>query len=201
MNRTPPRSNPHDTLFPYTTPFRSQHPRAVIYADDVTGPNDLAKPGASSWFKVSTERLESLMLAIRTPPTRVSVTDPTGTSRALIRELSWTGGFLDAVAIPLSEELTAFIGGPGTGKSTAIESLRHALGIEPIGAAALVDHRAIVKDVLKTGTIVKVTVETAKPTPHTYTIERLVNDVPIVRDASGSATNLPRKGVVEGKDG
>ncbi|HEY9564351.1 MAG TPA: hypothetical protein VIR30_11325 [Nocardioides sp.] len=177
-------------------PFERQHPLAVIYADDVTGPNDLAKPGASSWFKVSTERLESLMLAIRTPTTRVSVTDPTGTSRALIRELSWTGGFLDEVAIPLSEELTAFIGGPGTGKSTAIESLRYALGIEPIGAAALVDHRAIVKDVLKTGTIVKVTVETAKPTPHTYTIERLVNDVPIVRDASGSATNLKPEDIV-----
>src|SRR3546814_9732473 len=61
---------------------------------------------------------------------------------------------------------------------------------------SLVDHRAIVKDVLKTGTIVKVTVETAKPTPHTYTIERLVNDVPIVRDASGSATNLKPEDIV-----
>jgi DNA repair ATPase RecN len=177
-------------------PFERQHPLAVIYADDVMGPNDLAKPGASSWFKVSTERLESLMLAIRTPTTRVSVTDPTRTPRAFILELSWTGGFLDEVAIPLSEELSAFIGGPGTGKSTAIESLRYALGIEPIGAAALADHRAIVKDVLKTGTIVKVTVQTAKPTPHTYTIERLVNDVPIVRDASGSATDLKPEDII-----
>ena len=177
-------------------PFERQHPLAVIYADDVMGPNDLAKPGASSWFKVSSERLESLMLAVRTPATRVSVTDPAGTRRALIRELSWTGGFLDKVTIPLSEELTAFIGGPGTGKSTAIESLRYALGIEPIGASALADHNAIVKDVLKTGTIVKVAVETAKPTPHTYTIERLVNDVPVVRDASGSATNLKPEDIV-----
>lgn len=171
-------------------PFERQHPLAVIHADDVMDPNDLAKAGGSSWFKVSTERLESLMLAVRTPTTRVSVSDPAGTPRALIRELSWAGGFLDEVAIPLSDELSAFIGGPGTGKSTAIESLRYALGIEPIGAAALADHRAIVKDVLKTGTIVKVMVETAKPRPHTYTIERLVNDVPIVRDASGSAINL-----------
>lgn len=177
-------------------PFERQHPLAVIHADDVMGPDDLAKEGASSWFKVSTERLESLMLAVRTPATRVSVTDPAGTPRALIRELSWTGGFLDQVTIPLSEELSAFIGGPGTGKSTAIESLRYALGIEPIGAAALADHRAIVKDVLKTGTIVKVTVETAKPTPHTYTVERLVNDVPIVRDASGLATNLKPEDIV-----
>ena len=177
-------------------PFERKHPLAVIHADDVMGPNDLAKEGASSWFKVSTERLESLMLAVRTPTTRVSVSDPAGTARALIRELSWIGGFLDEVTIPLSDELSAFIGGPGTGKSTAIESLRYALGIEPIGAAALADHRAIVKDVLKTGTIVKVTVETAKPTPHTYTVERLVNDVPIVRDASGSATNLKPEDIV-----
>ncbi len=177
-------------------PFERQHPLAVIYADDVMSPHDLAKPGASSWFKVSTERLENLMLAVRTPATRVSLTDPAGTPRALIRELSWTGGFLDEVTIPLSEELSAFIGGPGTGKSTAIESLRYALGIEPIGASARADHCAIVKDVLKTGTIVKVRVETAKPTPHTYTIERLVNDVPVVRDASGSATNLEPEDII-----
>src|SRR3546814_3253436 len=87
-------------------PFERQHPLAVIYADDVTGPNDLAKPGASSWFKVSTERLESLMLAIRTPTTRVSVTDPKVPSRELTRELSWTGGFLDEVRSARAEELT-----------------------------------------------------------------------------------------------
>ena len=177
-------------------PFERQHPLAVIHADDVMGPNDLAKPGGSSWFKLSTERLESLMLAVRTPTTRVSVSDPESLPRARIRELSWTGGFLDQVTIPLSDELSAFIGGPGTGKSTAIESLRYALGLEPIGAAALADHRAIVQDVLKTGTIVKVTVETAKPTPRTYTIERLVNDVPIVRDASGSTTNFKPEDVL-----
>lgn len=191
-----PDAKDQESVLANRKPFDRQHPLAVVHADDVMGPDDLARRGASSWFKVSTERLESLMLAVRTPATRVSVDDPAGMPRALIRGLSWTGGFLDEVTIPLSEELTAFIGGPGTGKSTAIESLRYALGIEPIGAAALADHRAIIKDVLKTGTIVKVTVETAQPTPHTYTIERLVNDVPIVRDASGSATNLKPEDIV-----
>jgi hypothetical protein len=105
-------------------PFERQHPRAVIYADDVMGPNDLAKPGASTWFKVSSERLESLRLAVRTPATRVSVTDPAGTRRALIRELSWTGGFLDKVTIPLSDELSAFIGGPGTGNCHRESAIR-----------------------------------------------------------------------------
>lgn len=171
-------------------PFDRPHPLAIIHADDVMSPNDLAKPGGSSWFKVSTESLESLKLAVRTPATRVSLTDPTGVQRAVLREVSWRGGFLDDVTIPLSSELSAFIGGPGTGKSTAIESIRYALGLEPIGGATLADHRAIVKDVLKSGTIVRVKVTTASPTRQTYTIERLVNDPPVVRDASGSATSL-----------
>src|SRR5699024_3105591 len=177
-------------------PFKRRHALAVIHADDVMGPNDLAKPCASSWFKVSADRLESLMLALRTPTTRVAVNDPTRTPRAGLRELSWTGGFLDAVKIPLSEDLSAFIGGRGTGKSTAIESLRYVLGIEPIGADARADHRAIVKDVLKTGTIVKVAVETTNPTPHTYTIERAIDDIPVVRDASGALTKLNPEDII-----
>lgn len=170
-------------------PFRRTHPLAIICADDVTRPADLAKAGATSWFKVSSECLESLKLAVRTPATRVSLADPAATPRVLIREISWTGGFLDKVTVPISEELTALIGGRGTGKSTAIESLRFALGIDPIGKEASSDHKAIVKDVLKSGTIVRVTVETPKPTPRKYTIERVVNEPPVVKDASGTVTN------------
>jgi DNA repair ATPase RecN len=170
-------------------PFERKHRLAVIYADDVMRPADLGKNGTSCWFKVSTESLESLKHAVRTPETRVRLHDPAGTHRVLLREISWTGGFLDKVSIPLSEDLTAFIGGPGTGKSTAIESLRFALGIEPIGTKALADHKAMVKDVLKSGTIVKVLIETAKPTPQRFTIERVVNEPPVVKDASGMATS------------
>lgn len=170
-------------------PFNRTHPLAIIHADDVTRPSDLAKPGATSWFKVSSECLESIKLAVRTPATRVSHADPAATPRALIREISWTGGFLDSVTVPISDDLTALIGGRGTGKSTVIESLRFALGIDPIGEDAIADHKAIVKDVLKSGTIVRVTVESPKPTPRRYTIERVVNQPPLVKDASGTATN------------
>lgn len=193
-----PEAKNQENILANRKPFKRQHPLAVIHADDVMGPDDLGKPGASSWFKVSTATLESLGLAVRTPVTRVSVTDPAGTPRAFIRELSWTGGFLDGVTIPLSAELSALIGGPGTGKSTTIESLRYVLGIEPIGEAASADHRDIIQDVLKSGTIVKIIVETTNPTPHEYTIERLVNDVPLVRDADGKATNLKPEDIVPG---
>lgn len=170
-------------------PFERKHRLAVLYSDDVMSPGDLVKAGASCWYKLSTASLESLKHAVRTPETRVSLDDPAATPRVLLREISWTGGFLDQVTIPLSADLTALIGGRGTGKSTAIESLRFVLGINPIGKQAADDHKLIVKDVLKSGTIVKVVVEAALPTPQLFTIERVVNELPVVKDASGTATS------------
>lgn len=170
-------------------PFDRKHRLAVLYADDVMSPGDLAKDGASCWYKLSATSLESLKHAVRTPETRVSLDDPAATPRVLLREVSWTGGFLDQVTIPISGDLTALIGGRGTGKSTVIESLRFVLGINPIGKQAVDDHRLIVKDVLKSGTIVKVVVQTTLPTPQLFTVERVVNELPVVKDASGMATS------------
>jgi len=173
-----------------TKPYDRKHPLAVIYADDVCHPSQLGGAGATSWFKVSGAKVESLKLAVRTPETRVATSDPTGNPRALLREISWTGGFLDGVSVPIASDLTALIGGRGTGKSTVIESLRYALGLSPIGADAIKDHKAIVDKVLRSGTIIRVEVETVVPTPRTFTIERVVPDPPVVRDSSGVATNL-----------
>lgn len=171
-------------------PFERKHPLASIYADDVTTPSSLGNAGASCWFKVSSDRLESLKHAVRTPQTRVRLQNPLSSPRVLLREITWTGGFLDQVTIPLAEDLTTLIGGRGTGKSTVIESLRFVLSIEPIGKEALADHKAIVMDVLKSGTIVQLQLETATPTPQRFTIERVVNELPVVKDASGTATSL-----------
>ena len=170
-------------------PYDRKHPLAVVYADDVVHPNQLKADGATSWFKVSSARVESFKLAVRTPETRTAIADPTGAPRTLLREISWTGGFLDGVTIPISSDLTALIGGRGTGKSTVIESLRYALGLSPIGQDATKDHKAIVGKVVRSGTIIKVEVETVSPTPRSFTIERVVPDPPIVRDASGTATS------------
>ena len=42
---------------------------------------------------------------------------------------------------------------------------------------------------LRSGTVVRLEVETVTPAPHRYTIERVVPDLPVVRDASGTATS------------
>lgn len=173
-----------------TKPYDRAHPLAAIHADDVTKPSALQSEGASCWFKVSRLSVDSLKLAVRTPETRVSLDDPAIEARPTLKEISWVGGFLDGVTIPLSTDLTTLIGGRGTGKSTAIESLRFVLGLTPIGAEAKRDHDGIVSGVLKSGTVVKLLVETTSPSVRTFTIERSVNNLPVVKDESGTATNL-----------
>lgn len=106
------------------------------------------------------------------------------------------GGFLDGVTIPLASDLTALIGGRGTGKSTAIESLRYVLGLTPIGTSAQADHDAIVTGVLRAGTIVKLTVEATSPRIQDFTIERSVNNAPVVKDVSGTVTSLQPADVI-----
>jgi ABC-type Mn2+/Zn2+ transport system ATPase subunit len=169
-------------------PYVRKHPLAVVYADDVSDPLTLGKPGATTWFKLNSHSLSSLKLAVRTPETRVSVNEPSITQRSVIREITWTGGFLDDVTIPIAQDLTTLIGGRGTGKSTVIESLRYVLGAAPVGPAAKRDHEAIVKEVLRSGTTVRIVVDTVSPIPGAFTIERTSPNPPIVRDSSGVAT-------------
>lgn len=177
-------------------PFDRRHPLAVIHADDISHPDALETEGGSTWFKVSTLTVESLKIAVRTPETRIALADPKGETRPLLKEISWVGGFLDGVTIPLSPDLTALIGGRGTGKSTAIESLRYVLGLTPIGASAKADHDAIVSGVLRAGTVVKLAVEATSPMIQAFTIERSVHNTPVVKDSSGTVTSLQPADVI-----
>src|SRR3546814_8968283 len=66
MIRRPPRSTRTDTLFPYTTLFRSHPvPRARPYSADRLSPTtstvDVAEPGAGARSEEHTSELQSLM--------------------------------------------------------------------------------------------------------------------------------------------
>ena len=177
-------------------PYERTHKIAQIYADDISQPAALATPGAATWCKLSKPLLDGIRLAVRMPHTRVSTDDPASTQRTLIRKISWQGGFLDGVALNLADDLTAIIGGRGTGKSTIIESLRFALEVEPIGDDAERDHRDIVAKVLRPATMVEVTVDAISPRSGRYVIQRSVHNPPTVFDPSGTATNLKPVDVV-----
>lgn len=177
-------------------PYDRQYPLAEIYANDVTHPDVLATEGATSWFKVSTPSLAAIKHAVRIPVTRVSLQAPNSATRVLFREISWIGGFLDGVTISLADDLTAFIGGRGTGKSSVIESLRYVLDERPIGETARRDHEAIVNKVLGAGTSIRLVVEAVSPNRGCFVIERSVLDPPVVLDAIGRRTNLRPADVV-----
>ena len=79
------------------------------------------------------------------------------------------GGFLDGVTILLSSDLTALMGGRGTGKSIAIESLAFVPRPGPDRLLCNADDKAIVHGVLRSGPFVN---SWSKPPP----------DGPVVHD-------------------
>jgi hypothetical protein len=177
-------------------PFKRKHALVKVHADDISAPSALATEGGSTWFKMCEPGLAGLKHAIRTPQTRVSLVDPTSRSRVLLRDISWVGGFLNGQNLPLTEDLTALIGGRGTGKSTVIESLRYVLEIAPIGEAARKDHEGVIKNVVRTATTISLTVDVTSPEPARYTIERTVPDPAVVKDASGTVTSFRPRDIV-----
>ena len=177
-------------------PYDRAYPLVEIYADDVSHPSALAGTGATTWFKMARPSLQGLAHAMRTPETRVRREDPPAPKGTRLSRISWTGGFLDGVTLPVDPDLTALIGGRGTGKSTVIESLRFALEQQPLGNEARTDHDQVIKKVIGAGGIVRVEVETLLPVPARYVIQRTVGDPAIVIDSSGSVTQQTPTDVV-----
>lgn len=190
MGTTPsqPPLGDQEAILENKKPYRRAHGLVEIYADDVSNPSVLSSIGATTWFKMARPSLRGLQHALRTPKTRVRLTPPPPLRGTRLCAISWTGGFLDGLRIPIGPELTALIGGRGTGKSTVIESLRFALDQPPIGEDSLRDHTGVVQKVLGAGAIVRLEIEKYEPHPTHYVIQRTVGDPPLVLDASGTRT-------------
>src|SRR5208283_3042899 len=86
----------------------------------------------------------------------------------------------------------------GTGKSTMIESMRYALGLDPLGEEARKAHEGIVRYVLRPGTKVSLLVRSHKPSERCYTIERSVPNPPVVKDEIGEVLTLSPRDVMPG---
>lgn len=191
-----PETTDQKAIFKGTAPYGRQHKLALVHADDISHPDTLTNDGATTWFKMSKPCLASLRHALLIPATRVRVRDPAAQPRAVIREVSWTGGFLDGVTVKFSDDLSNLIGGRGTGKSTVVESIRYALDVDPLGLTAKKDHDSIIKDVLGAGAVISLVVDAVSPSPGQYTIQRTVAGPPQVLDASSSPTLLKPEDVL-----
>ncbi|MGH9352161.1 MAG: TrlF family AAA-like ATPase [Terriglobia bacterium] len=170
---------------------RRERPVAILNAQDVSGPADLAKPGASCWIKMSEVTVEGLRQAFLDPVSRIRLaSDPVPEEHSEFVAMAWEGGFLNEQAIHFNENLNVLVGGRGSGKSTIIESLRYALNLEPVGEEAKKTHAGIVSEVLRSGTKISLLVRSHRPSKREYLIERTIPNPAIVRDDTGSVLAL-----------
>ncbi len=196
-----PVSDAPDNLRPILENKNAEHRRdralAILNAQDVSGPDDLDKPGASCWIKMSEVSAEGLRQAFLDPESRVRLaSDAPPEDHAEFVTLAWQGGFLDGAAIHLNENLNVLVGGRGTGKSTVIESLRYVLGLEPLGEEARKAHEGIVRHVLKSGTKISLLLRSHRPNKQEYRVERTIPNPPVVRDQNGNVLNITSAAIV-----
>lgn len=110
---------------------------AVINANDVYNPAHLDKPRSVCWIKMAMRTVDSVRQAFFDHESRVSLGEPPKPDFSHIQSIQWNGGgFFQNNAVKFSPHLNAVIGGRGTGKSSFLESIRHALTITPVGDEA-----------------------------------------------------------------
>lgn len=172
---------------------------AILNAQDVNDPADLAKHGSTCLIKMSHVSVEALRQAFLDPESRIRLnSDAPPEPHAEFLAMAWEGGFLDGTRIHLNGSLNVLVGGRGTGKSTIIESLRHVLALEPLGEDARNAHEGVVRHVLKSGTKISLLVRSHHPAARLYTIERTIPNPAVVKDEGGSVLALTPKDVVSG---
>jgi hypothetical protein len=179
--------------------YHRSRPVAVINASDVNGPDELKKDGASSFIKMSTVSVEALRQAFLDPESRIRLnSEPQPEPHAEFLAMAWEGGFLDDTAVHFNGNLNVLVGGRGTGKSTMIESIRYALGLEPLGEEARKAHEGVIRNVLRSGTKISLLVRSHTPAQRSYTVERSVPNPPIVKDEAGEVLTLLPRDVMPG---
>lgn len=192
-----------DSIRPILENKDAQHKRsrevAIINASDVNAPADLKKDGASCFIKMSSVSVEAFRQAFLDPESRIRLhSDPQPEPHAEFVGMTWQGGFLDDTSVHLNENLNVLVGGRGTGKSTMVESIRYALGLEPLGEEARKAHEGVIRQVLRSGTKISILVRSHKPSPRCYTIERSVPNPPVVKDENGEVLTLSPQDVIPG---
>jgi hypothetical protein len=198
-----PISDAPDNVRPILENKDGEHKRsrlvAVINASDVNSPDDVKKNGGSCFIKMSEVSVEAFRQAFLDPDSRIRLnSDPQPEPHAEFLAVTWEGGFLDGTSVHFNGNLNVLVGGRGTGKSTMIESIRYALGIEPLGDEARKAHEGVVRYVLRSGTKISMLVRSHKPSARSYTIERSVPNPPIVKDEAGEVLTLAPKDVMPG---
>lgn len=136
-----------------------------------------------TFIKIGDFNFEALKYALLDKEHRVADVLPT-CKKAYLKSISFSGGRLDEKKIMLSPDLNSFIGIRGSGKSSIIEILRYAMGIELSNAAADENYKnGLVSYILGSGG--KVTVEFHGLDNKDYRIERILEQSPSIYSTDG----------------
>ena len=173
---------------------------AVVNASDVTEPNDLSKPEATCWIKMSEVGIEGLRQAFLDPGSRIRLNhEATDLAHSEISAIAWHGGFLNGASVRLHPNLNVLVGGRGAGKSTFLESLRIAFGLDSLGSDARENSEGIRERVLRNGTKISLLVKSRRPDSRAYRIERTIPRPAVVRNAiSGERLDVSPKNIFPG---
>lgn len=171
--------------------YRRKREVAVINASDVSAPSALHEGKSFSQLKMSSVSTEGLRQAFLDPDSRVRLGEKADRRSGVeLTAIAWEGGFLNGVSIHMNSELNTLIGGRGVGKSTIIESIRYAFNLDVTGDDAKKQHEQMIRDVLRAGTKISVSVLSHTPSEMGYVIERTVPNPPVVRDCAGKILPL-----------
>lgn len=134
--------------------------------------------GKETYLKLGAFTFEAVKFALLDYANRLASDSPKRT-HSFIREVSFEGAKLEGTSLRFSPELNTFIGIRGSGKSSIIESIRYALGIElPENADRDGYKRGSVKNALGSGG--KVTIKAVDRHGHEYEVRRIVGEHPDV---------------------
>ena len=163
--------------------YKRAHPVALINAADVSKPDHFSKDNASCLVKMTDVSIEGLKQAFLDAEGRILLnSDGAPTDYTRLVAVSWDRGLMSEQSIALNSGLNVLIGGRGAGKSTIVESIRFAFGLEPKGKEASNTHKAMMKELMGQLASVAVLLHSPKPSPGYYLVERVYGQDPRVKD-------------------
>ncbi|WP_371227173.1 TrlF family AAA-like ATPase [Roseovarius sp. 2305UL8-3] len=166
--------------------YQRSRPVAFLNAADISQPVDFARDGATCLVKMTDISIEGLKQAFLDAEGRILLNSD-GIPAEYIRlvALSWDRGLLSQQSIALNAGLNVLIGGRGAGKSTIVESIRYAFGLEPKGKDASSTHKAMMKELMGQKASVAILLHSPMPSPGYYLVERNYGQDPRVKDQNG----------------
>lgn len=168
--------------------YKREREMAAINSSDVAKPEDIKASGASCLIKMTNPCFASFKQAFLDAGSRVRLnSDKPESYASAIEHIRFVGGYLDNVDIELSDHLNAVIGGRGTGKSTLLECIRYAFGLEPKTPNAIKQHKSVIDTNLgKERGLVEITLRSSVMHGRRFKVSRKHGSDPVVVDSQGN---------------